>query len=87
MRYITKNNNQIVVEVDTEVIHTQKALQALIKEFDIDDVNIDNESLKNLCNLFLSTYKTQYNYEDLEKLNQECQSIIDNDLNTIKKSF
>ena len=43
--------------------------------------SIDNESLKNLCNLFLSTYKTQYNYEDLEKLNQECQSIIDNDLN------
>ena len=43
--------------------------------------NIDNDSLKNLCNVFLSTYKTQYNYEDLEKLNQECQSIIDNDLN------
>ena len=42
---------------------------------------IDNDSLKNLCNLFLSTYKTEYNYEDLEKLNHECQSIIDNDLN------
>ena len=48
MRYITKNNNQIVVEVDTEVIHTQKALQELIKEFDIDDVNIDNESLESI---------------------------------------
>ena len=43
--------------------------------------SIDNESLKNLCNYVLSTYKTEYNYEDLEKLNQECQSIIDNDLN------
>ena len=42
---------------------------------------IDNESLKNLCNLYLSTYKTEYNYEDLEKLNHECQSVIDNDLN------
>ena len=43
--------------------------------------NIDVESLKNLCNFVLSTYKTQYNYEDLDKLSQECQSIIDNDLN------
>ena len=43
--------------------------------------SIDDESLKNLCNFVLSTYKTEYNYEDLEKLNQECQSIIDNDLN------
>ena len=43
--------------------------------------SIDVESLKNLCNFALSTYKTQYNYEDLEKLNQECQAIIDNDLN------
>ena len=42
---------------------------------------IDNESLKNLCNLYLSTYKTEYNYEDLEKVNHECQSVIDNDLN------
>ena len=43
--------------------------------------NIDNDSLRNLCNFVLSTYKTEYNYEDLEKLNQECQTIIDNDLN------
>ena len=43
---------------------------------------IDNESLKNLSTLILSTYKTEYNYEDLEKLNQECSSLIDNDLNT-----
>ena len=43
--------------------------------------SIDNESLQNLCNFVLSTYKTEYNYEDLEKLNQECQTIIDNELN------
>ena len=43
---------------------------------------IDNDSLKNLCNLYLSTYKTQNNYEDMEKLNQECQSILDNELAT-----
>ena len=41
---------------------------------------MDNNSLKNLCKIFLSTYKTEYNYEDLEKLNQECQSIINNEL-------
>jgi len=41
---------------------------------------IDNESLRHLCEVFLSTYKTEYNYEDLEKLNQEVQSILDDDL-------
>jgi len=41
---------------------------------------IDNESLKHLCNVFLSNYKTEYNYDDLEKLNQEVQSILDNEL-------
>ena len=35
--------------------------------------SIDNDSLRNLCNLFLSTYKTEYTYEDLDKLEQECQ--------------
>ena len=44
--------------------------------------SIDNDSFINLCNYFLNNYKTQNNYEDLDKLNQECQSIIDNDLNT-----
>ena len=40
----------------------------------------DNETLKNLCNIFLSTYKTENNYEDLEKLKNECRSILDNEL-------
>ena len=44
--------------------------------------SLDNESFKNLCNFILSNYKTGYNYEDLEKIFQECQSVIDNDLNT-----
>ena len=48
MTYIKKSKNQVIVGVDTEKIHTQKALQELIKIFDIDDVNIDNESLENI---------------------------------------
>ncbi len=48
MEYIEKCKNQIIVGVDTEKIHTQKALQELIKHFDIDDVNIDNESLESV---------------------------------------
>ena len=48
MTYIKKSKNQVIVGVDTEKIHTQKALQELIKVFDIDDVNIDNESLENI---------------------------------------
>ena len=48
MEYIKKTNNQIIVKVDTEKIHTQKALQELIKHFDIDDINIDNESLESI---------------------------------------
>ncbi len=48
MKYIKKSKNQVVVEVDTEVIHTKKALQEIIKSFDIDDINIDNESLESI---------------------------------------
>ena len=48
MTYIKKSKNQVTVGVDTEKINTQKALQELIKVFDIDDVNIDNESLENI---------------------------------------
>ena len=48
MQYIKKAKNQIIVEVNTTIIHTQKALQELIKVFDIDDINIDNETLENI---------------------------------------
>ncbi len=48
MTYLKRSKNQIIVGVNTEIIHTQKALQELIKKFDIDDINIDNESLENI---------------------------------------
>ncbi len=48
MSYIEKSNNKVVVNVDLEKIHTQDALQELIKHFDIDDINIDNESLESI---------------------------------------
>lgn len=48
MIYEKKESNQIVVLVDTEVINTKKALQELVKHFDIDDINIDNESLEDI---------------------------------------
>ena len=48
LEYIKKEKNQIIVSVDTEKIHTKKALQELIRHFDIDDINIDNESLEDI---------------------------------------
>lgn len=48
MKYLKKTNSQIIVEVDLNTINTQKALQYLIKKFDIDDINIDNESLEDI---------------------------------------
>ena len=48
MSYEKKDSNQIVVLVDTEVINTKRALQELVKHFDIDDINIDNESLEDI---------------------------------------
>lgn len=46
MKYLKCEKNQIIVRVDTDKIHTRKALQHLIKKYDIDDINIDNESLE-----------------------------------------
>ena len=48
MKYIEKSGSQIIVEVNTDIIHTQKALQELIKKLDIDDINIENESLESI---------------------------------------
>ena len=48
MEYVEKNKNQVIVSVDTSVMHAQKALSELLNSFDIDDVNIDNESLENI---------------------------------------
>ena len=46
--YVEKTKDQIVVKVNTEIIGTQKALQELTKKFNIDDVDIQNESLEDI---------------------------------------
>lgn len=46
--YVEKTKDQITVKVNTEIIGTQKALQELTKKFNIDDVNIENESLEDI---------------------------------------
>lgn len=46
--YIEKTKDQITLKVNTEIIGTQKALQELTKQFNIDDVNIENESLEDI---------------------------------------
>jgi len=46
--YIEKTKDQITVKVNTEIIGTQKALQELTKKFNIDDVDIQNESLEDI---------------------------------------
>jgi len=48
IEYVEKNKDQIVVKVNTEIIGTQKALQELTKKFNIDDVDIQNESLEDI---------------------------------------
>ena len=46
--YLEKSKDQITVKVNTEIIGTQKALQELTKKFNIDDVDIQNESLEDI---------------------------------------
>ena len=46
--YEEKTKDQITVKVNTEIIGTQKALQELTKIFNIDDVDIQNESLEDI---------------------------------------
>ena len=48
IEYIEKTKDQIIVKVNTEIIGTQKALQELTKKFNIDDVDIQNESLEDI---------------------------------------
>ena len=48
MEYIKTTKDQIIVKVNTEKIGTQKALQELTKIFNIDDVDIQNESLEDI---------------------------------------
>ena len=46
--YVEKTKDRITVHVDTDIIGTQKALQELTKNFNIDDVDIQNESLEDV---------------------------------------
>ena len=48
IEYVEKTKDQIIVKVNTEIIGTQKALQELTKKFNIDDVDIQNESLEDI---------------------------------------
>ena len=48
INYIEKTKDQIIVKVNNEIIGTQKALQELTKLFNIDDVDIQNESLEDI---------------------------------------
>ena len=48
IEYIKTTKDQIIVKVNTEKIGTQKALQELTKIFNIDDIDIQNESLEDI---------------------------------------
>lgn len=48
VEYIEKTKDRIIVKVDTEIIGAQKVLQELTKKFNIDDVDIYNESLEDI---------------------------------------
>lgn len=48
VEYIEKTKDKIIVKVDTEIIGAQKTLQELTKKFNIDDVDIYNESLEDI---------------------------------------
>ncbi len=48
IEYMEKHKDQMILRVNTEVIGTQKALQELTKIFEIDDINIENESLEDI---------------------------------------
>ena len=48
LRYLKKEKNQIVINVNTETISTQEALEFVIKNYKIDDINIENESLETI---------------------------------------
>ena len=48
IEYLEKTKDRITVKVNTSVIGTQKALQELTKRFNIDDVDMQNESLEDI---------------------------------------
>ena len=48
IEYVETNQDRIIVKVNTYIMSTQKALQELAKVFNIDDVDIQNESLEEI---------------------------------------
>lgn len=48
LSYIVKEKNHVEIEVNTELISTKDAMQFLIDKFDIDDIDINNESLESI---------------------------------------
>jgi len=48
LSYIVKEKNHVEIEVNTELITTKDAMQFLIDKFDIDDIDINNESLESI---------------------------------------
>lgn len=48
LTYLVKEKNHVEINVDNEVITTKDAMQILIDKFDIDDINIENESLESI---------------------------------------
>ena len=48
IEYVETNKERIIVKVNTSIMSTQKALQELAKVFNIDDVDIQNESLEEI---------------------------------------
>ena len=48
IEYIEKTKDQITVKVNTSIIGSQIAMQALTKNFSIDDIDMQNESLEDI---------------------------------------
>ena len=48
IEYVETNKDRIIVKVNTSIMSAQKALQELAKVFNIDDVDIQNESLEEI---------------------------------------
>lgn len=48
LTYLVKEKNHVEINVDNQIITTKDAMQILIDKFDIDDINIENESLESI---------------------------------------
>lgn len=48
LSYIVQEKNHVEIDVNTELISTKDAMQFLIDKFDIDDIDINNESLESI---------------------------------------